>query len=255
MCVIYVPLQKTVYMKLRLIIVLILLIPTFGFSQMNQSIDFVSGIELSYRQLTTRSNDQIVGAILESREQEEVMKLNWRIGFNFNRRLTSNLVLRTGLRLASVGYKGEKRTGLKWPSEHDGNGGWVADPNLPRESQLIYDYWFVEMPIVGRFEMTKKKLSPFIELGILPSYYMITRTTQKTDIGTDSQFENGDVHNFNRVHFVGFLSFGMNYSLNDNLQFFGQPAFRYHFTKLADAPIAEYLFNCGIEFGIRNRIQ
>jgi len=242
-------------MRVNFLVILILIIPFLGFCQINQSIDFVNGIEYSYRNLATSSQDEIMRVIVESRDQTETGKLNWQIGFNYNQRLTNRIFLRTGLRLASVGYKGEKNTDLRWPSEHDGNGGWVADPTLPRESQLIYDYWFVEMPIVGRFEMTKKKLSPFIELGILPSYYMTTRTTQKTDIGTDSQFENGDVHNFNRVHFVGFLSFGMNYSLNDNLQFFGQPAFRYHFTKLADAPIAEYLFNCGIEFGIRNRIQ
>ena len=95
---------------------------------------------------------------MESRDQTETGKLNWRIGFNYNRRLTSRIFLRTGLRLASVGYKGEKNTDLRWPSEHDGNGGWVADPTLPRElANLIYDYWFVEMPIVGRFEKDQEE--------------------------------------------------------------------------------------------------
>lgn len=242
-------------MRVNFLLTLILIMPFLGLCQINQSIDFVSGIEYSYRNLVTSSKDEIRSVIVESRDQTETGKLNWRIGFNYNRRLTSRIFLRTGLRLASVGYKGEKNNDLRWPSEHDGNGGWVADPTLPHELQLVYDYWFVEMPIVGRFEKDQMKISPFIELGILPSYYMTTRTTQKTDIGTDSDFQSGDVHNFNRVHFVGFVSFGMNYSLNDNLQFYGQPAFRYHFTKLADAPISEHLLNYGVEFGIRSKIN
>lgn len=242
-------------MRVNFLVTLILIIPFLGFCQINQSIDFVSGIEYSYRNLATASQNEIMSVILESRDQTETGKLNWRIGFNYNQRLTNRIFLRTGLRIASVGYKGEKNTDLRWPSEHDGNGGWVADPTLPRELQLVYDYWFIEVPIVGRFEMNQKKISPFVELGILPSYYMTTRTTEKTDIGRNAQFDNGDVHNFNRVHFVGFLSFGMNYSLNDQLQFFGQPAFRYHFSKLVDAPISEHLLNFGVELGIRSKIN
>ena len=193
--------------------------------------------------------------ILENRDNKESAKFNWRIGFNYNRRLTSKIVLKTGLRLASVGYKGEKKTGLRWGSEHDGMGGWIPDPSLPHEIQLVHDYWFTELPIAGRFEINQKKLSPFFELGISPSVYMTTRTKTITDIGTNSEFQNGDVHNFNKLHIVGFISFGLNYSINDRNQLFGQPTFRYHLTKLADAPISENLYNFGIEIGIRRKIK
>ena len=242
-------------MKVKLTTILILIIPMFGFGQISQSIDIVSGIEYSYRNLTTSSEDEIVTKILESRDNEESGKFNWRIGFNYNRRLTNKLFLRTGLRLASVGYKGEKRTGLRWGSEYDGMGGWVPDPNLPHEIQLIYDYWFAEIPIAGRFELNEKKLAQFFELGISPSIYLTTRTKSATDIGTDAEFQNDAIHDFNKVHIVGFVSFGLNYSINEKYQFFGQPILRYHFTKLADRPIAEYLFNYGIEIGIRRKIK
>ena len=232
-------------MKVKLTATLILIIPMFGFSQISQSIDIVSGIEYSYRNLTTSSEDEIVTKILESRDNEESGKFNWRIGFNYNQRL----------RLASVGYKGEKITGLRWGSEYDGMGGWVPDPNLSHEIQSIYDYWFAEIPIVGRFELNEKKLAPFFELGISPSIYLTTRTKSATDIGTDAEFQNDAIHDFNKVHIVGFISFGLNYSINEKYQFFGQPILRYHFTKLADRPIAEYLFNYGIEIGIRRKIK
>ncbi len=238
-------------MKAKLIATLILLIPVLGFSQINQSIDFIGGIEYSYRNLTTSSNDATVLATLKNLDDKESGKFNWRIGFNYNRRLTNRLFLRTGLRLASVGYKGEKITGLHWGSEENG----TTDPSLPHEIQVVADYWFAEIPIVGRFELNEKKLAPFFELGISPSIYLTTRTKEITDIGTDAKFRNNDANNFNKVHIVGFLSFGINYSINERFQFFGQPSIRYHFTKLADKPIEEYLFNYGIEIGIRKRIK
>lgn len=93
-------------MRVNFLVTLILIIPFLGFCQINQSIDFVSGIEYSYRNLATASQNEIMSVILESRDQTETGKLNWRIGFNYNQRLTDRIFLRTGLRLASVGYKG-----------------------------------------------------------------------------------------------------------------------------------------------------
>lgn len=242
-------------MKIKFTVTLILIIPIFGFSQINQAIDFISGIEYSYRNLTTSSEEEIVVEIMENRDDKESGRFNWRFGFNYNLRLSNKIFLKTGLRLASVGYKGKKKTGLRWGSEHDGMGGWIPDPNLPHEIQLVYDYWFTEIPIAGRFEINQKKLTPFFELGISPSIYMTTRIKSITDIGADSEFQNGDVQNFNKFHVVGFISFGLNYALNDKFQIFGQPTFRYHITKLVDAPINEHLFNYGVEIGIRKKIK
>ena len=241
-------------MKTKFLATLFLVIPIFTFSQINQSIDFVSGIDYSYRNLSTSSDEEVFAKIIDDRDEKEVGKLNWRIGFNYNLRITNNLFIKSGLRLSSVGHKGEKETGIKWASEFNGME-WTPDPNLPHEIQLIYDYWFTEIPIAGRFEINKKKLSPFIEMGVSPAIYMTTRIKEITDLDTNAEFSNKNDNIFNKIQVVGFLSFGMNYSINENYQIFGQPAFRYHFTKLAEGPINENLFNYGIEIGIRKKIK
>ena len=242
-------------MNAKTLILLLLSMPLLAFGQSNSSIDLITGVEYSYRTLSTSSSDAIINGIMERRDDEETGKLNWRAGFNYNRRISSRLFLKTGARLASVGYKGEKKTGIRWGSEHDGNGGWSGpDPNLPHEIQLIDDYWFIEIPIAGRFEFDGKKLAPFIEAGGAPSIYMGTRTKTVTDIGADVNFEIGKALGFNQWHLVGYLSFGANYDIGQRLQLFGQPIFRYHFTKLADASIAEYLYNVGMEVGVRRRM-
>lgn len=242
-------------MKARLITTLLLIIPILGFSQMNQTIDFITGIEYSYRSLSTSSEEEFMVGIMENRENYERGKFNWRIGLNYNIRLSKHIFMKTGLRLASVGYKREKLTGLTWASEYDENGEWTSDPNLAHEIQIVHDYWFTEIPIALRFETNLRKLTPFFELGVSPSFYMTTRTKSITDIGTDSKFQNGDVHEFSKIHVVGLVSCGVNYTISDKFQFFGQPAFRYHLTKIANGLMSEHLYNYGIEIGIRKKIK
>ena len=71
-------------MKTQLIQLLFILIPTITFSQMNSSVDFIFGIENSYRTLKTSSEDPFIQGLIESRDGRESNIMNWRIGFNYN---------------------------------------------------------------------------------------------------------------------------------------------------------------------------
>ncbi len=241
-------------MKTKLIITLFLVLPILGFSQIDQSVDLVTGIDYSYRNLSTSSEESMVLNIFEDREEREIGKLNWRLGLNYNRRLGKKIILRTGLQFASVGYKEKKRTGIIWGSEFNDMGEWEPDPSLPHEMQLKINYWFIGVPIAGRYEFSHKKFAPYFELGASPSIYLRTRIKAISDIGTEKETYDGIESDFNRFHVVGFASFGVNYSVNEQYQLFGQPTFRYHLTKLVDAPINEYLYDFGLEIGIRRKI-
>ncbi len=240
-------------MKTYIFTFLIMILPILGFGQIKSSVDLMYGIDYTYRNLKTTSEDSTVLGIFEKRQAVEKGKLNWRFGFNYNQRLTNKVYIKTGLRLASIGYKGEKQTDLRWPSENVG-GEYVFDPNLPHEVQLIYNYWFVEIPLALRFEYLDKKFTPFVEIGVSPSIFMTTKTISKTDIDTSSSFSKGNNQNFNKFQMVGVVSMGMSYQISDKFQVFGQPSFRYHLTKLVDAPIEEKLYNYGLEIGIRMKI-
>lgn len=241
-------------MKSHLIQLLIVLIPTVSMSQMNSSIDFILGLENSYRSLKTASDEITILDLVAFREEKEFHKLNWRIGINYNKRLTNNLLLKSGIRLASVGYKNEKQTDLRWPSEIGPNG-YMFDPSLPHEIQFSYDYWFLEIPLCVRFEFSQKKISPFVEIGVSPSVYLFTRTKSDTDIGSEVTYRRGGTSDYNNMHIVGFGSIGANYEINEKIQLFGQALYRYHFTSLVDAPIEENLYNYGVEIGIRRKLN
>lgn len=230
-------------MKLKTILFLLSL-PILAFSQRNTSIDFITGIDYSYRSLSGNS-------IIEEIRSGETGKMNWRVGFNYNKRISEHLYIKAGLRFASVGYHGENRN-LRFGNEQDGTGTWIPDPSLATELQVTYDYWFIEIPVVGRYEFNNRKISPFVEFGIAPSYYLTTRIHQVTNLEQETNFQRGFGNSdYNKIHVVGVLAIGLNYTPNENFQFFAQPTFRYHFSTLVNTPLKEHLYNIGLELGAR----
>ena len=239
-------------MKLNLLPVLLLFLATTAFSQFQSSIDFIGSIDYSYRALSTSTTILGINNTFENRERTETGKLNWRVGFNYNKKIAERLYLKSGVRLASVGFKGEKKD-IRWASQHDGMGGFIPDPTVASEIQFIPDFLFLELPLVGRFEFANKKITPFVELGFSPTIYLKTRTEIITDLSEELISSKED--SFNNLHLVGSLSAGINYNLTEQLQLFGQPIFRYHFTKSENTPIEERLFSVGLEMGIRKKIN
>ncbi|MFT4663841.1 MAG: hypothetical protein ACI9VN_002289 [Patescibacteria group bacterium] len=225
-------------MKTRTTIILLLVAPLFLMSQVNSSIDLVVGIEFSYRTFKVSNDDGITNIFLE-RKARETQKMNWRIGFNYNRELAKKFYLKSGLRLASVGYKGAKVTNVI--ATQPVSPGPAQTP--PRELQIIYNDWFVELPIIGRLEFSDKKITPFLEFGISPNIYLASRNKIIIDTYTTVEFRPNKDPRFNKLHLVGSLSFGCNYRVGEKYQLFGQPTFRYHLTKGSDGSINEQLMN------------
>lgn len=241
-------------MKLRSLAILFLIAPTFLFAQAKSSIDFVGGVEYSYRTVGLEKDSDLPSIIVDVRDVE-VANLNWRVGFNYARRLNQRFYLKSGLRLASVGYR-LPTEGLRFWSMPDGMGGFIVtppNPDLPSEIAWSTNRWFLEVPVMGRLVLTENgKISPFVEAGVSPSFYLTTRNRVTTNL--EDQVENTsdrEDERFNGLHFVGNLSFGLNYDLSPAYQLFGQAIMRYHFTRTYDAPVQENLYNYGLELGLR----
>ncbi|MEM9820455.1 MAG: hypothetical protein AAF985_05265 [Bacteroidota bacterium] len=122
-------------MKTSLLLSLAMLWPFLGFGQFQQSIDFIGSIDYSYRQVRSTRSGPRISEILEQ-IVGETGKMNWRLGVNFNQRIKNNFYFKTGLRLASVGYKG--------PVITDRPAGSLL-------VQTITDFWFAEIPLAACF--------------------------------------------------------------------------------------------------------
>ncbi len=236
-----------------------LLLPLFCMCQINTSLDFIAGVDLGYRNLRVSNDDPNSGGMLvsRSRNNNEIGNLNLRFGFNFNKRISNQIVFKTGVRFASVGYKRKKKDDLIFGSEIIDQ---FNDPSIPPTPlgsiQFFYNYLFLEVPLIGRYEFNQKKFSPFVELGIAPSLYLKSRNKVVYNGDTEMLDGDEDLYDYSKIHFVGVLAFGGNYRINEGLQLFAQPTFRYHLTRLVkDVPIKEHLWNIGLELGLRKRLR
>lgn len=217
------------------------------YSQTHQSIDFITGLEISDRILSLEDPDGVPIELINFRQENEIPKFNWRLGANFNQRINKSYLFKTGLRLSSVGFKYKGITALAFPGGPSSN---------ITEIQFKQDYLFFELPLTVRKEFSNGKWIPFIEAGILPSIYLVSKATSVSDVERRVIYDTHiDDRALNKFQIAGFFSIGLNYTLSDEVQLFCQPAFRYHFTNLFDANWNVRLFNYGLELGVRQVIN
>lgn len=225
-------------------------------SQFPYSVDLVGSVEYSYRNLVvsddlTNVNTDILERNLSLREGE-TNKRNFRFGFNFNKYIDNNFHFKTGLRYASVGYNGQKQTDIRWPSEVGEDGTYNPNPLLPHENQFIYDYRYIAIPAIFRYHITNGRLVPFIEAGLALHIYAHTIRQTINEFGTSKErFNNGEANaDFSTV---GSFSIGFEYLLDYDYALFYQGVGRYHLSPRQRGVINEYLFNYGVELGLRKR--
>ena len=121
---------------------------------------------------------------------------------------------------------------------------------------MFFNYKFLEIPLVARWEFNGNKLKPFIEFGISPTFYLNTKVIQETDIDRKKIDTANNAEGIALFHLVGLVSCGVNYVLTENIQLFGQPIFRSHLSPLVhNVRVKEYLYNTGLEIGIRKGLN
>jgi hypothetical protein len=123
-------------MKTYCLALLLCGLPVLLFSQIrHSSIDLIGGVEYSYRHLiVTYENDTLSADEKMERDEGETGKVQWRAGFNYNRRLAPKVFFKTGLRVAGIGYNGLNYTDVRWPDEFDEQGNWTPNPLNPHEN-------------------------------------------------------------------------------------------------------------------------
>ncbi len=220
----------------------------------NALIDVIMGVDYSYRRLVFSEDEFVPNLIGTQRNEEEAPSINARIGLNYHRKIGHQSWMKTGLRMADLGYKLEARTGLIWPSEIE-TGVFILDPSLPHEVQIVNNYLFLEIPLVYRYESSSSKWKPFVEIGLAPNVYLANYQQEITDIYTRFDLIQETNAQQSTLQIAAIFSFGLIYDFSEHYQIFTQPSFRYHLNPWQKSEITEYLINGGIEIGIRKKLK
>ncbi|MFK7776199.1 MAG: acyloxyacyl hydrolase [Saprospiraceae bacterium] len=227
----------------NLLLMLLFCLPSFLSAQSNSKIELLGGLDYTYR-------DHTNSGWIQSLRKSEKGKINTHFGINYFQKLKPRLWLKIGIGFVSLGYKTAK-TELNTGS---GATGGTQDPLLQGldnpTSQFIYNYHFLEVPFSIHLDFFENKLKPFVELGIAPMYYIQSITKHK--LGDEIRSKRNEQEDFiNDFQFATTVAFGFSYSFNEKWEMVVQPNFRYHLSKIADAPVKEHLWSTGLAIGMR----
>lgn len=239
-------------MKTILTTFLFVLLSISLFGQLRSSIDFVIGVDHSFRTLSVTDGSEFSMFAVESRADDK-RRVNWSIGINYRRPLSEKIYLKLGAKLTTIGFITGLQSDLRWPSEYNSQGVWTPDPSLPREVFFKNDLWFLGAPFAVGFEHAKKRISFFYELGLTPNFIVAERSVQVTNLGTSSEIRRtlGQI----KPQLVATTAFGLVYKMKENISIYIQPTFRYHLTKLVDGLINEHRYSYGVELGFRKNLN
>lgn len=205
-------------------------------AQTRSSIGILGSFDYTYRFIDTKIYSKESG------------KLNYRLGIDYDGKISNKCWIEAGVRYASVGYKIDEKN-IKWGSEYDTTTGmWIPNPDLPHKLTSYYDYLFIEIPVSLRYQLSKSKWNPYFIIGISPDIYIATKVKNVTELYTTNNTEK--TFYFKKLNFSAIVGFGFDYAITQYYVVFAQPSLRYYFTNIQDQPNGEYLYSFGIELGV-----
>jgi Outer membrane protein beta-barrel domain len=231
----------------NLILFCFLTLPFLAFSQSRSSLDYMISPDITYRILSYDGSEKQGIDIKRRNDSAEVSKIGAHVGVGYNVKLSSKIWLKMGLQVSSMGYKRSTKT--QWGSQNN-NG--TFDPNLPGEPKFsntidwYYGVYYFNLPVIARYEFNENKLSPYFELGLVPSY-AVERYTNTIYGSQESKMLDESTNKFAVMLHWGV---GVNFKLNEKWKIYFQPTIRYQLNSNT-APIKEHLYSIGIEFGAR----
>ena len=210
-------------MKKVLFFALFSFLSFFAFSQINTSIDIIGSYDI-INEFTYK---------FDLTDGPTTSRQNYRFGANFNFRVFDQGFIKTGIR-------------------------YVKQVHNVFENQFIDEY-YIEVPLLFRYEFSKRKFSLYAEVGISPHFILKSKYVQQISLDhTTTDYEGQSINGINfpylkdrRVHLGYIIGIGFNYLFSQKMQLFFQPTYRYYPLIGDPSVIINGTKNFGVEFGVR----
>jgi opacity protein-like surface antigen len=231
----------------KLMTLSLLLFPFLMFAQSRSSLDYMFSPDLTYRVQYYDGVEQVGKDIKRMSDSADLSKISTHIGIGYNVKMSSKFWLKMGLQISSMGYR--RTLNAQWGSQNNNgtfNPNLPGEPNLPNTIDWYYGVYYFNLPVIIRYELGEQKLSPYFELGLVPSYAV--ERYFKT-VYNRQELKNLD-ESKNNFAIMLHWGFGVNYKLSEKWKIYFQPTIRYQLNSHTE-PIKEHLYSIGIELGAR----
>ncbi len=195
-----------------------------------------------YRTLNSESSGQWIADL---RDSTEIPKFGFTTGLSLLFRPWNRISFETGIQYSD---KGEKTIILELnPLE--------PDPALPtNQVRFNHHYYYLDIPLKINYTVLKGKVKIFVSAGFSTNIYLYQQTklsfvgSDETNLSTSS----GDFSRFNVALLIGG---GIDYDIGKRLIFRLEPIYRRSVTPVVDAPIKQYQYSIGANFGLYYKLN
>ncbi len=152
-------------------------------------------------------------------------------GVDYQHFFKDRLAVFTALGFAIFTERSENND-LRWPSEHDGMGGWTPNPSLPHQSETKTSYFFLDWQLGLKYIAIQRKLSVFI-MPYFESNFLVDHQSRQKLTYDDGHTESIPTSDFDRydglrkTNFSVGFGVGVQYPIAPRLCFYLMPQVEY----------------------------
>jgi hypothetical protein len=196
---------------------------------------------IGYRNIVNVEKNTFIDYIISSRNGKEKSSFNYTVGATICYLLSEKINIETGIQYATKGYVFKNQ--------------YLLFEN-PTGNDLVYangkyNFNYIDIPLKINIELGKKRIAFTAGIGFMANA-LIGSSQRLYATYADGRNEIRTVKNeieFRKFNLSPFLSAGINYKINNNSNLKITPTFQYGIVSIIDAPIKEYLWNVGVNFG------
>jgi hypothetical protein len=177
------------------------------------------------------------------RNETEIYKYGNSFGATFGYRINRRIEIETGVNFTNHGYQTKEQ--ILIPQE--------SDPNLPDKVKSFDRFYYLGIPLKCGFRKDFTLISFVSSIGVIPNYLFHQKTeyklTKNEQVETITYDRIGD---YNRFDLTAILSLGLAYKISHKMDLLIEPTFQHDLVSvMGDAPLEMYLWNLGLNLGIK----
>jgi hypothetical protein len=197
----------------------------------------IGSIDMCFRTLENKQKATSIDHLIDSRNQDETVKLGYHAGIGFCMNISRNFGMEVGVVYSNQGYETKLKDYIN-P---------LPGPGMPIKGRSIYNYNFINVPLKANFFIGKGKVRFYTSVGVITNVLVGQNETFVKKYGDGrTEYEVFNTNNpFQKVIFSGTIAAGIDVKFNKALNLRLSPNFSHSIGRFSDAPLSEYLWNAG----------
>jgi len=202
--------------------------------------------DLCYRTLSNNTSKDSVNAVINNRNEQEVLLLGFTTGLGFDFRFSKQFGIEAGIQYSDKGYR------LKF-EEHKAL--QPNDPFIPEKALYEYHFKYLEFPLGINYTRDGERLH-FYASGGLISHFLLQADEEVNLIfpgGKTEKRNQPSPYTFNRFMLSAQVSAGIALDIGKRIELRIDPVFRYGLLKINDTLVTANLWSAGLQLACNCR--